>query len=134
MQTMRLCTRGRVLDRANRDGTGIEAELAGGKVHALEQPPFKGRIDPGARDHASAVGRALRVDALDHAAQLVAGDDASLDQQQGHRLGHRHVMGERRVLDVRLLGMRRMVMMRMVVMGVRVAHRDASSAGSSQLS
>ena len=118
--------RGRALDRTDRDDPAIDAELARRGIGIGEQALLVGRVDPGPGDHARTGGRARRVDQLQRPAHLAGGDDALGHQQVENGVRQRHVVGERRVLDVGLPRVRVIVLVMVVV----VAHRDVS--GSSQ--
>ena len=107
MQTMTLCSRG-VVRRRRRIGMPPASMPSSRRrrVDVGQQPRAKRRIDPGPGHQPGAVGRAAAVDGLERAAQLVGREHALGLQQGGHRLGQRHVAGERRVLEVRPVRMR----------------------------
>ena len=63
------------------DGPGVEAELERGRARVGEQALAEGRIDPRARDEPRAVGGRARHEPVDPLADVLAGDDALLDEQ-----------------------------------------------------
>ena len=59
----------------------VDAELGGGSFRVGEQARLVGRVDPGARDDASTVGRRAGDKPVDAADDRLARQDALLDQE-----------------------------------------------------
>ena len=123
MQTTMWCTRS-VFSTATRTGAGPGSRPKLGRRLAPvgEQALPERRIDPRARDEPRAVGGRARHEPVDPAPDVLAGDDALLDEQ---RLERADARGGRRLVAV---GDRRVVVVVVVVLVV------AHSASWSQCS
>ena len=120
MQTMTLCTFGRILDDAELgERADVDAELGQRGARVLQQALLEGRIGPGAGDDLGAQRRRAAVHQVDLRRRSRRGQHALLDQQRAHGL-LQHLVGADRTGVVILLRRRMRVAMIVAVIVVIV--------------